>query len=78
RVGCGLAVFRQPIDLHAVVARGVEDLRQAFPHRVLTHRSEGQGACSADPDRMLQMLGNLVSNAINYGTDGSEVMITSS
>ncbi|WP_214347175.1 PAS domain-containing sensor histidine kinase [Pseudomonas congelans] len=78
RVGSGITVVPQPIDFHAVVARGVEELRQVFPGRVLTHRSEGQGACSADPDRLLQMLGNLVSNAISYGTEDGEVLITSS
>ncbi|SOQ07533.1 sensory box histidine kinase [Pseudomonas syringae pv. persicae] len=78
RVGSGITVVPQLIDLHAVVARGVEELRQVFPHRVLVHRSEGQGACSADPDRLLQVLGNLVSNAVNYGEDGSDILITSS
>ncbi|PYD83729.1 PAS domain-containing sensor histidine kinase, partial [Pseudomonas syringae pv. pisi] len=67
RVGSGIAVTLQPIDLHAVIARGVEELRQAFPERVLIHRSEGEGACTADPDRLLQLLGNLVSNAVAYG-----------
>ncbi|KPB54315.1 Two-component sensor histidine kinase [Pseudomonas coronafaciens pv. oryzae] len=78
RVGSGINVVPQSVDLHALIARGVEELRQAFPDRVLTHRSEGEGACVADPDRLLQMLSNLVSNAVNYGADHSEVLITSS
>ncbi|KPB70387.1 ATP-binding protein [Pseudomonas cannabina] len=78
RVGSGIAVTLQPIDLHAVIARGVEELRQAFPERVLIHRSEGEGACTADPDRLLQLLGNLVSNAVAYGAQGSDIVIVSS
>ncbi|KTB56815.1 PAS domain-containing sensor histidine kinase [Pseudomonas syringae] len=78
RVGSGITVALQPIDLHTVIARGVEELRQVFPERVLMHRSEGEGACVADPDRLLQMLGNLVSNAVAYGAQGSDIIITSS
>ncbi|WP_163018478.1 ATP-binding protein, partial [Pseudomonas viridiflava] len=58
-------------------ARGVEELRLTFTANTLIHRMEGEGACVADPDRLLQLVGNLVSNAVTYGTPGSEIVITS-
>lgn len=77
RVGQGINLSMQPIDLHATVARGVEELRLTFTANTLIHRMEGKGACVADPDRLLQLVGNLVSNAVTYGTPGSEIVITS-
>ena len=77
RVGQGINLSMQPIDLRATVARGVEELRLTFTANTLIHRMEGEGACVADPDRLLQLVGNLVSNAVTYGTPGSEIVITS-
>ena len=77
RVGQGINLSMQSIDLHATVARGVEELRLTFTANALIHRMEGEGACVADPDRLLQLVGNLVSNAVTYGTPGSEIVITS-
>ncbi|QXG36616.1 PAS domain-containing sensor histidine kinase [Pseudomonas viridiflava] len=77
RVGQGINLSMQSIDLHATVARGVEELRLNFTANALIHRMEGEGACVADPDRLLQLVGNLVSNAVTYGTPGSEIVITS-
>ncbi|MCF8979301.1 PAS domain-containing protein [Pseudomonas syringae] len=77
RVGQGINLSMQSIDLHATVARGVEELRLTFTANTLIHRMEGEGACIADPDRLLQLVGNLVSNAVTYGTPDSEIVITS-
>jgi len=76
RVGRGMSVSVQPVDLHAVVGRGVEELRLTSGDRLLTHNREGEGACVADADRLLQVLGNLVSNAVDYGAPQSEIVIT--
>ncbi|WP_439884609.1 PAS domain-containing sensor histidine kinase [Pseudomonas syringae] len=77
RVGQGINLSMQSIDLHATVARGVEELRLTFTANALIHRMEGEGACVADPDRLLQLVGNLVSNAVTYGAPDSEIVITS-
>ncbi|MCO8167251.1 PAS domain-containing sensor histidine kinase [Pseudomonas sp. 21LCFQ02] len=77
RVGQGLAVSLQPIDLHAVVARCVEDLRLAFPDRRLVHVREGEGLCNADADRLFQVVSNLVGNAVSYGDPQGEIRVIS-
>nr|WP_122589195.1 PAS domain-containing sensor histidine kinase [Pseudomonas viridiflava] len=77
RVGQGINLSMQSIDLHATVARGVEELRLTFTANALIHRMEGEGACVADPDRLLQLVGNLVSNAVTYGAPNSDIVITS-
>ncbi|MEP6790830.1 MAG: PAS domain-containing sensor histidine kinase, partial [Ramlibacter sp.] len=77
RLGTGLAVSPRTIDLHQVVAESVEELSLAFPGRKLQHVKAGQGACHADADRLAQLVGNLVANAMAYGTSEAPVTVTS-
>jgi len=78
RLGSGLPVAPAPIDLHATVAEAVQELLQAHPERKLRHVAQGPGGCTADADRLAQVVGNLVSNALAYGASGMPVVITSS
>lgn len=77
QLGNGLAVAREPIDLHAVLGEAVEDLRLAYPGRRLVHESVGDGTCLADGNRLAQLVGNLVSNAMTYGAVDSPVRVVS-
>jgi sigma-B regulation protein RsbU (phosphoserine phosphatase) len=77
RVGQGIAVVAKSFDLHVYVATIVEELALAFPERQIIHEQEGNGEVVADPDRIAQLLGNLVGNAMAYGTPGSVVTIRS-
>ncbi len=76
-LGGGLVIERRPIDLHAAVAETVDELAQAFPGRQLLHVRAGEGECLADLDRVAQLLGNLVANAVKYGSSDSPLTITS-
>jgi phosphoserine phosphatase RsbU/P len=78
RLGGGLKVKLKPVDLHTLVAECLEDLRVAFPGRELVHRTSGNGACLASADRLVQLIGNLVANAVAYGSKDTPVTITSS
>ena len=77
RIGSGLSVVPNPVDLHALVAAHVEELASAFPGRALAHRRHGAGACEADSNRLFQLIGNLVSNAMHYGDRDGAVTVTS-
>lgn len=77
RIGSGLKMQPGVIDLHDLVGEALEDLRAANPKEILEHRSIGVGACTANGDRLVQMLGNLVSNAIAYGAPNRPVTVTS-
>lgn len=77
RVGRGLSVSRVPVDLHALVARIVDELASAFPGRGLKFISVGSGECTADGDRVAQLVGNLVANAMTYGSPEVDVTVTS-
>jgi sigma-B regulation protein RsbU (phosphoserine phosphatase) len=77
RVGRGITVLPQAIDLHKVIGACVEELRLMFPGRTLIHRIEGEGPCSADADRLFELVENLVSNAVTYGAPDGEIVVTS-
>ncbi len=77
RLGGGLSVTLEPVDLHAAVADGLEELRLAHPSRALLHVRSGEGPCTADASRLEQMVGNLVSNAVVYGQPDVPITVTS-
>ena len=45
---------------------------------MLEHRPTGSGTAVADPDRLLQIVTNLVTNALTYGSPERAVTISSS
>ena len=78
RVGKGIAINTRRVDLHEVVAQSVAELALAFPERTLRHETLGDGECSVDPDRVSQLVGNLVANAVAYGDASREVSVKTS
>jgi sigma-B regulation protein RsbU (phosphoserine phosphatase) len=77
RVGRGLSVAYEEIELHRTLSLVVDELALAYPARTLRHIPEGEGTCQADPHRLGQLVGNLVSNAMAYGSPASPVTVTS-
>ncbi|CAN5708119.1 hypothetical protein BH23PSE2_BH23PSE2_13670 [soil metagenome] len=75
RLGQGLALELRPADLHATVASQVTELEQAYPGARIVHRRSGDGTCVADQDRLGQLVGNLVSNAVAYGTPDAPITV---
>jgi sigma-B regulation protein RsbU (phosphoserine phosphatase) len=67
RLGQGLSTRKATCDLHQAVAEGVAELAVAFPERTLVSERSGDHACIADPDRIVQAVGNLVANAATHG-----------
>ena len=67
RLSGGLSVSPVPCDLHTVIAEAVDELRLSYPDHDLGHTREGPGDAALDPNRLGQLVGNLISNAITYG-----------
>lgn len=76
RLGGQLPVEPREIDLHALVADQVEEVKLASPGRMIEHRRTGAGLGHADPDRLAQVLSNLMNNALAYGTPTEPVVVT--
>jgi PAS domain S-box-containing protein len=71
-----LPVHRERMDLHALCRVTLEELQVAHPARRLELRVAGDGWGWWDSDRMAQVVGNLVSNALQHGAEHTPVRVT--
>ena len=77
RIGSGIAVQLRPIQIVTVIRECLDDLQQLFAGSVLRYAFDQEGECDADADRIVQLIGNLVTNAVAYGSRGHPIEITS-
>jgi sigma-B regulation protein RsbU (phosphoserine phosphatase) len=77
RLGKGISVSPKPFSPHATVDDVVDELGQGFEGRTLLLEKHGEGECVADADRVAQLIGNLVANAMAYGRKDAPVTVRS-
>ncbi|WP_437221908.1 ATP-binding protein [Planctomicrobium sp. SH661] len=75
-LGLGIEVVPSEIDLAAVVADELEQLRVTHPERQIELLATGENLGRWDGSRLQQLIRNLVSNAIRYGYDDMPVRVT--
>lgn len=76
RIGHGIAIQPARVNLPGVVQAAVDDLRHAFPGSTLLFVANAdEFTCDADADRMTQIIGNLVANAVAYGATGRAITV---
>jgi signal transduction histidine kinase len=72
-----IELHRQPVDLKAAVSRVLTDFRVSTPaHRFDECYAESLPPLLADPDKLTQVLTNLISNAVKYSPDGGAVTVS--
>jgi signal transduction histidine kinase len=76
KLGLGINVTPTSVDLAKVFADELDELRAIHPDRQidLSVRGDTQGVW--DGPRLQQLLGNLVTNALKYGTQDTPVSVT--
>lgn len=74
-LGLGISIVPSPVDLGAICAQELEHLGVAYPDSQLQLNVVGDCQGSWDGRRMRQLIGNLVTNAINYGVPGRPVRV---
>lgn len=76
RLGGGLSVrARETFDLPEVLAHVVNELQSAWPTRTIEVSLELHGSVRCDPDRLGQMLSNLIANALTHGDPQSVIRV---
>jgi len=75
RAGGGLPVVRRAVDLHEVARHTVGEVQMSAPDRTVLFEASGDGRGSWDPDRLAQVVTNLVSNALSYSAPGSPIAV---
>ena len=76
RLGGTLPMARQPMDLAEVARTTLEELQVTYPDHQLLLETHGDTTGQWDPDRVTQVLGNLVVNALQHGRAGTPVHVT--
>jgi signal transduction histidine kinase len=75
KLGLGITISPVPVDLVEAFSAEIEQLRVAHPGRSIGLEANGDVSGVWDSNRLNQLLGNLVVNAIKYGAFSSPVRI---
>jgi signal transduction histidine kinase len=75
RVGGGLGLNPTRFDLEELCCKVKDELEGANPDRTIVVEVEGNVVGEWDHDRLLQVLSNLIGNALHHGSESSTVTI---
>lgn len=70
-----LQIDKSPTDLGALCHRVVDEIRQARPDAQIELHTDGDLQARFDPDRLMQVIANLVSNAVQHGSPEEPVTL---
>lgn len=72
-----IPVNKQLVDLHAILKDVVDDARLAHPGRSIELKAEVRGSSEDewDPERMSQVVLNLVNNAVQHGDPHAPILV---
>ncbi|SEU22612.1 sensor histidine kinase [Stigmatella erecta] len=76
RLGGGIPITRRPGDLRPLCRHVLDELRVARPDREVRLKGDGQFQGEWDGDRLAQLLGNLVKNALDYSPEDTPVTVS--
>jgi len=75
RLGGGIAVERREVDLAPLVGQIVDEVALGHPGRNVLVKISGDLSGSFDADRIAQLVGNLVENALSHGASQAPVVV---
>ena len=76
RLGDGIRINRRGACLHDLTRQVLEEIRAAWPERDIQASHCGEGDGKWDPDRLGQVVANLVTNALRYSPPGTPVRVS--
>lgn len=77
RLTGGIPLTVAPVRLSAVCRQVVEELSAGHPGRLIAYEEEEGGEGLWDAERLAQVVGNLVSNALEHGPEDTPVVLRS-
>lgn len=76
RAASGIPVEPKLVDLELLVRQTLDEIGLGHPDRTIAHAHHGPTDGVWDPDRLSQIVTNLVSNALTYSPPGTPVTVT--
>lgn len=76
QLGLGIQIRPAGVDLATVCQEELDEMRAAYPDRDLRLQVEGDCRGELDPNRLKQLIGNLVVNAVKYGAPDAPVHVS--
>ena len=76
RLGAGIPVLRQPMDLGQEAVHAIEEVKVAYPSRTVHLDASGELRGEWDAARLRQLLSNLLGNAMEYGAREGIIRVT--
>ncbi|RYZ38222.1 MAG: GAF domain-containing sensor histidine kinase [Myxococcaceae bacterium] len=75
RTGKALTVKPKTVDLHEITQQVVDEVQLTSPGRTLDVVCEGNARGRWDPDRIAQVLTNLLTNAVQYSVAPARILV---
>jgi len=75
RHGGSIPIARKAANLHELVRTVVDEAQASHPDRSIAVVQSGDGAGEWDPDRLAQVLSNLLANALQYSPSDTPVRV---
>ena len=75
RRGMSLPLQRRPTDLSVICRTAIAELQQVYPDRPIVLDAAHQPVCDGDPHRLLQVVSNLLGNALQHGSTSEPVQL---
>jgi PAS domain S-box-containing protein len=75
RLGGGFPIERRRVDLSELCAQVIEELELAYPERNVEFHRDGDAWGSWDPDRLAQVVSNLIGNALQHSPENAVVRV---
>ena len=74
-LGTGIQIERRPSNLLSIVRTVVDEIKVLHPEATINVLQGGDLSGRWDPDRLSQVVSNLLSNAVYYGRPGAPIVV---